>query len=113
MTTTLVLVLVLALLVAAAIYLPRYRLRKALRHVVSSFRAQGATSPKSAKTLEELGLAQGGNPFDAVLRPRDYRPYALRALGQADILRAIPQGKLYLSEDELDRSPLKGFAKIK
>lgn len=113
MTTTLVLVLILAALVAAAVYVPRYRLRRALRNVVLSFRAQGATSPKTAKTLEELGLARSGNPFDALLRARDYRPYALRALGQADILRAGPQGRLYLCEDELDRSPLKGFARIK
>ena len=112
MTTTLILVLVLAVLVAVAVYVPRYRLRKAIRQVVSSFRTQGATSPKTAKTPEELGLAKSGNPFDAVLKPRDYRPYALRALGQADVLRPGPRGSLYLSEEELDRSPLKGFARI-
>ncbi|NLO28581.1 MAG: hypothetical protein GX113_10470 [Actinobacteria bacterium] len=112
MTTTLALVLALAVLVVAAVYLPRYRLRKAMRQVVSLFRAQGATSPKTAKTLEELGLAKSGNPFDSLFKPRDYRPYALRALGQADVLRPGPQGSLYLSEEELDRSPLKGFARI-
>jgi hypothetical protein len=109
-STTLVILLVLGGLIVGATYLSRFLLRKAVRDVVSLFRRQGATSPATAATLEELGLAR--SPFDRIFRLRDYRPTALRLLAQANIIRNAEEGRLYLSEDELKRSRVKEFAGI-
>lgn len=113
MKTALILILIVVVGLAGAVYFSRYKLKRALRVIVAVFRAQGATSPKTAKRLEELGLMVGGGLFNNMFKPRDYRPYALRALSQANILRATDDGRFYLSEEELSHSTLKDFAKIK
>ncbi len=113
MTTALILILILVVGLVGAVYLSRFKLKRAMRLIVAVFRAQGATSPKTAKRLEELGLVVTGGLFNNMFKPRDYRPYALRALSQANILRATDDGRVYLSEDELEHSTLKNFAGIK
>jgi hypothetical protein len=110
--TILVFLLLIVTLILVAFYVPRFMMRRAVRHVVSMFRKLGATSPTTGTTPEELGLVPG-NPFDRLFRPRDYRPSALLMLKQANIIRTTEEGTLYLSEDELGRSPLKALAKIK
>jgi hypothetical protein len=112
MTNVLAVVLMFGVLIAAAVYVPRFLLRKAVRNVVSLFRRRGATSPTSATTLEQLGLVQKRG-LEKVGRLRDYRPYALSLLTQANIIRATEGGTLYLSEETLEHSPVKGFAGIK
>jgi hypothetical protein len=101
----------LMLLAAAAIYMSRYLFKRALREVVSSFCARGATNPKNAATLEELGLQRNG-VLSRMSKLRDYRPYAVGMLNRANIVRQTEEGRLYLSEDELGRSSLKRFAEI-
>ena len=105
-------VVIVVLLFAGAFYVSRLLFYKAVRQVVFLFRKRGATSPKSAATLEDLGLA-GGGLRDRLFKPRDYRPYALRLLAQANIVRETEEGKAYLSEAELERSPVKKVARIK
>ena len=112
MTTVLVMVLLIVALIAALIYIPRVLMRRAIRSVVSLFRERGATGPTSATTLEELGLVRGG-PLDRMFRPRDYRPQALRLLAEGKIIRTTEEGRVYLSEEELEHSPVKRFARIK
>jgi hypothetical protein len=111
-TAMLAFVLLLAALVFGAIQLMRFLFRRAVRNVVSLLRQRGATSPAGARTPQELGLAPQG-PLDKMFKMRDYRQDALRVLGQADIVRATEEGAVYLSEDELARSPLKKLARIK
>jgi hypothetical protein len=110
-TTALVVALLTGTLIVLVIYVPRFLLKKAMRNVVSLFRERGAISPMRATTPEELGLVPG-SPFDRVLGRRDYRPNALRLLGQANIIRTTEESKLYLSEEELEHSPAKRFARI-
>jgi hypothetical protein len=45
-----------------------------------------------------------------MFRMRDYKPYATRLLGQANVIRSTEDGLVYLSEDELEHSPVKRFA---
>jgi hypothetical protein len=104
--------LIIAVLVVAAIYVPRYRLRTALRQMISRFRSEGATSAARGTTLEKLGLVPR-NPLEGMFRGRDFRPQALQLLREANIIRATEEGTLYLSEEELDRSPLKTIARLK
>jgi hypothetical protein len=112
MTPVVTFILVVVLLLAAGYYMSRYLYKRAIRRVVALFRREGATNPKNAKTLAELGLARTGLA-DTLLRPRDYKPYALRTLVQANVIREAEGGRAYLSEDELERSPIKKLAKIK
>ena len=84
---TAVAIAIVILMLGAAIYFSRLLLQKALRRVVSVFRDQGATDARSARTLEALGLVQAGF-LGRIFRPRDYRPQALRLLGQENVIRA-------------------------
>jgi hypothetical protein len=61
--------------------------------------------------LTELGIG----PRDFVGRmtkTRDYRPYAIQMLRQSNVIIQTETGRLYLSEDELSRSPVKRSAGI-
>ena len=111
METALFIVLVLAVMVAVVIYVPRYFMKKAMREVVSLFRAKGATTPKTAATLQELGLVRPGL-VERMTKPRDYRLNALNLLGQANVVIPTSDGRLYLSEEDLENSPIKQFAQI-
>lgn len=112
MTTALVIALTIAVAVMAVVYLPRYMLKRAVRQVVALFRKSGATSSRKATTLEELGLVPRGF-MDRMFRVRDYKPYAVRLLSQANVLRTNRAGKVYLSEEELESSPVKQWAGLK
>jgi hypothetical protein len=106
-----VLLLVVLAVIATYVYALRFLTKKALRDVVALMRKEGATNPKGAKTLMELGLERK-NVFDRMFSRRDFRPGALRMLAQANIVRAIEGDRVYLSEDELEHSPVKQFARI-
>ena len=70
--------------------------RRSICTVITTFRRQGAVTPEYAATLQELGLA--GNPFRFL---RDYRPWALQTLVQANVVRSTDAGKFFLSENTL------------
>ena len=112
MIPVLIFIVAVLLLLVGAYYLSRALFKKAVRQVVAIFRRLGATSPKNAKTLLELGLVRAGLG-ERLLRGRDYKPYALRMLAQANVVREVDGGRAYLSEDELERSPVKKFARVK
>jgi hypothetical protein len=103
--------ILIVVLIVVMIYVPRLLLRKATRNVVSLFRGRGAVSPKRATTLEQLGLAPRSR-LEKLTRVRDYRPYALRLLKETNVIRATEDGTLYLSEETLENSPVKRFARI-
>ena len=109
MTTALVLVIALVVLIAVAFYVPRLFLRRAVRSLVALFRKHGATDPKTAATPQELGVVEQ-NYVDKMFKRRDYRPLAARVLAHAGIIRATDDGRVYLCEEELERSPLKRYA---
>lgn len=103
--------LLIVVLLAGAVYLSRFLIKKAMRDVVSVFRRRGALTPKGALTAEELGLVKG-RFTDRMFRVRDYKPDALRLLAQANVVKMTEDGRLYLSEAELNESPVKRFAGI-
>lgn len=111
MNTALAIVIMLALLVAVLVYVPRFFVKRAMRKVVAIFRKVGATSPKQATTLESLGLVQAGF-VDRMFKPRDYRPQAARLLIQVGIILPTDDGTYYLSEQALEDSPVKKWAGI-
>ena len=83
--------------------IPRFMMKRAMRHVLRAFRQNNATDAKTAKTLEELGL-KPRSFMEGFLRGRDYKPYALDMLRKGEIVQITEDGKLYLSEDRLASS---------
>lgn len=80
--------------------------KKAMRDTVRRFRERGATDREGAATLDELGLAP--RPLtERMFLLRDYRPYALQLLMEADVVKTTEAGALYLSESALERSGMK------
>ncbi len=105
-TATFIIVMVLLLIVSFFI-LPRWRLKRATRQVIRSFREHNATNIKNTKTINELGLSPRGM-IDGLFKGRDYKPYAIKMMIRAEIIKETEDGKFYLSEDRLYAS---GFEK--
>lgn len=108
---TLLVFLIIVLLILIAYLLSRYLLKRAVRQVIRTFRAQGAINPSSAATLDQLGLTPR-KFLENMFKTRDYKPYAVQLLVEADIVRPTPDGRFFLSESELRKSPVRRFAGI-
>jgi hypothetical protein len=68
--------------------------------VIHILRARHSFCWENAKTAEELGLHH--RPlFDRLLRPKDYKPYALDALVESGIVRMAEDGRVCLEEAKL------------
>ncbi len=95
------------LVVLALFVIPQWRLRRAIPQVIQMFRDNNAVGIKNAKTEEGLGFRRR-NIMEGMFMPRDYKPRALTALIQAEIIQMTEDGKLYLSEEKLADS---GFSR--
>jgi hypothetical protein len=100
--------LLIIVLLLAMFVVPQFMIRRAIKAVILIFRKNGATGPKNAMAIEELGLQQKGM-FERMMRPRDYKPRALQFLMQHEIVQMTNDGKLYLAEDKLDATSLRNF----
>ena len=98
-SVVLVVLFFIVLLVVGAL-VSRWKIKRAMREVVRAFREQSATTSRSAKTADELGLRPQGR-MAGMFRGRDYKPNALSMLMKADIVLTTEDGELYLSEDKL------------
>ncbi len=95
------LVILVLIMMVAVIGLPQFLIRRAIPDVIKVFKRHNATSPKTAKSAEELGLA-GQTLVQRLWKPRDYKPRALQLLLSANIVQMTGDGKLYLSEENLN-----------
>ncbi len=101
-----VIIVVILFLLALAYVVFRISLfmgRRAICTVVGTFRRHGADKPETAATLETLGLSTWPDFFGIL---RDYRPWALQTLVQANVVRQLIDGYFYLSEGALNESNL-------
>lgn len=112
MKAAVVTVLMVAVLILVVFIIPRFLTLRAARKVVARFEKMGAVTPATAVTLEELGLA-AKRPWDNMLRLRDYKPLAARLLGQAKVLQATEDGRVYLSREDLEKSSLRKYTETK
>ncbi len=87
---------------AALFVIPAFMTRRAVFKVVRLFCHFDALDERRARTLDELGLAPPPF-FDRLTKPRDYKPNALRLLKEAGAVHTTADGKLYLSQHELDQ----------
>jgi hypothetical protein len=101
----LIIIAAIILIGLALLVIPRWRIKRAIPQVIKMFREQNAVGIKNAKTEEELGFKQR-TMLEGMFMPRDFKPHALTALIQAEIIQMTEDGKLYLSEDKLIDSGL-------
>jgi hypothetical protein len=102
MNDTVIIILVLVVtLILTVFVIPQWRIRRAMRQVVSIFRENGATNPSGAKTLEELGLVKETSLAMSLFRRRDYKMPAVDLLVKIGALQEAAEGRLYLVEDAL------------
>lgn len=81
--------------------LPQMLIRRAIPSVLKIFIEHNATSPQNAKTVDELGLADQ-TLAQRLWKPRDYKPRALQLLLSSNIVQMTADGKLYISEENLN-----------
>lgn len=80
-----------------------FQSKRALFKVIGIFCQHEALGMRDAKTLRELGLERP-DFVQRMMRPRDYKQYALQILIKRGMVSVTEDGKLYLVEDKLDQS---------
>jgi hypothetical protein len=93
------------LMLLALIFIPQWRLKRAVQQVIRIFRENNAIGIGNAKPLDELGLRPKGM-LEGMFRGRDYKQYALTSLMRAEIVIMTEDGNFYLAEDKLLQSGL-------
>lgn len=106
--SAILLVVIIGGLFAFGIWLSRYKMEKALKRVVETFREKEALDPGNAKTRKELGLLSLAEQslWERSFKPRDYRVYAFDVLIKLEVIRSTEDEKYYLSEQALQSSRL-------
>ena len=79
-----------------------FQSKRALFKVIGIFCQHEALGMRDAKTLRELGLERP-DFVQRMMRPRDYKQYALQILIKRGMVSVTEDGKLYLVEDKLDQ----------
>ena len=108
MDDTLLMILVIGVMLVVMWLVPRWGAKRAIPAVINIFRDNRAVTPRTAKTMDELGLAPKGLA-QSMFKPRDYKQAALQSLIRANIVQMTEDGKLYLSEKDLDSSNLRDY----
>lgn len=85
------------------LFIYAFQSKRALFKVIGIFCQHEALGMRDAKTLRELGL-EAPDFFRKMMRPRDYKQYALQILIKRGMVSVTEDGKLYLVEDKLDQS---------
>lgn len=98
--TVLLILLIILLAIFGFFVLPQIRLRRAIKQVVTTFERNSALDVRSAKTIDELKL-KPRTFLQGIGRIRDFKPYALKILMDAEIVCQTDGGRLYLVQDKL------------
>ncbi len=97
----LVFVLIIAAL-GATFYVRNLLTKKAALKVIKIFYEQNALGTEGAKTLRELGLERL-DFLQRMVKPRDYKQYALQVLIKNGVVHVTADGKFYMLEERLDQ----------
>jgi hypothetical protein len=101
---TLLLFLIFMILTLGGIFfIYAFQSKRAFFKVIGIFYQHEALGMNDAKTLRELGLERP-DFVQRMMRPRDYKQYALQILIKRGMVSVTEDGKLYLVEDKLDQS---------
>ena len=106
MSATYYLVLVILDIVTTIVVIPEFIIRRIILLVIHIFRRAGAVGASDAKAISELGIT--ARLARRIMQRFNYRPHALNLLISANIIKKTEDERLYLSEEDLSRSPWKG-----
>jgi hypothetical protein len=108
-----VFLVVVAVVVAlgGSLYVRGFLTRRAVFKVIDIFYQHQSLDAKGAKTPHELGLERP-DFLQRMMKPRDYKQYALQILIKREIILQNEEGKLYMAEERLDQN-LRSKAKDK
>jgi hypothetical protein len=84
-------------------FVPQLMVAMAAPKVIKIFRKCNAVGPKNARTAAELGLQPPGM-IARMMKPRDYKPRALQLLMHINVVQMTDDGKVYLSEQDLQKT---------
>ena len=100
MNPTVLLILLIILLAALGFLVLRLRMSRAVKQVVAIFERSNALDVRSARTIDELKL-RPRTFLQGMGRMRDFKPYALKILMDAEVVCETDGGRLYLVQDKL------------
>jgi hypothetical protein len=100
MIETAIILVILGLMLFLSVVLSGLLVKRATHQVIDRFCTFEALDIKKARNAQEHGRAPP-DLFQRMFRPRDYKPYALQALGRGGFIRMTRDGKLYLVEEKL------------
>ena len=84
------------------LFIYAFQSKRALFKVIGIFCQHEALGMGDAKTLRELGLERP-DFVQKMMRPRDYKQYALQILIKRGMVSVTEDGKVFLVEDKLDQ----------
>ncbi len=86
-----------------SLYVRTLLTRRAIFKVIEIFYQNHALTMKGAKTRHELGLDRP-DFLQRMMKPRDYKQYALQILIKREIILEDQEGKLHMVEERLDQN---------
>ncbi len=86
-----------------SLYVRSLLTRRAIFKVIDIFGRHQALGIKGAKTRRELGLERP-DFLQRMMKPRDYKQYALQILIKREIILEDEEGRLYMVEERLDQN---------
>ena len=98
-STFLIVILIIAAF-GATFWVRNLLAKRAMSQVVRIFNQHNALSISGAKTLQELGLERL-DFIHRMVKPRDYKQYALQMLIKRGIINVTADGKFYMVEEGL------------
>jgi len=101
--TVLLVLLVMVIALGGSLYVRTVLTRRAIFKVIEIFYRHQALDIKGAKTQRELGLERP-DFVQRMMKPRDYKQYALQILIKREIILQNEEGKLYMVEERLDQN---------
>ncbi len=81
-------------------FVPQWILVRNIPKVIRIFRNFNAINPKTARTIEEMGL-KPKPMLERMFRRRDHKPRALQFMLRVALVEVTEDGKLYLDEEKL------------
>jgi len=101
--TVFLVLMAMVIALGGSLYLRTLLTRRAIFKVIEIFYQHQALDVKGAKTVHELGLERP-DLLQRMMRPRDYKQYALQILIKREIILQNEEDKVYLVEERLDQN---------
>ena len=102
-SSVVLIIILLFLALGGTLFVRSFLTKRAIFKVVKIFYQHNALGMKDAKTLNELGLERP-DFVQRMMKPRDYKQYAIQILLKRGVIHVNQDGKLYMVEEELDQN---------